>query len=137
MLYLLCAVVLWGVGNFLLKIARFDMNTSSVQLGQIAGLMFGVALFYWYQTWALNPFRVHYLHYSLAFLAGAAGFLGTYLFLEVLGVEKLGFASQFSSLNVLVATLLGIFFLKETISAQEIIGGILMISGAILLGVSK
>ncbi|MDP3770154.1 MAG: EamA family transporter [Candidatus Sungbacteria bacterium] len=137
MFYLLCAIVLWGVGNFLLKVARFDINTSSAQLGQIAGVIFGVILFYSMQNTALSPPRVYYLQYVCTFLAGAAGFLGTYLFLDVLGVQKLGFASQFSSLSVLVATALGIIFLKESITLVEIIGGVLMVSGAILLGMSK
>ena len=137
MFYLLCAVVLWGVGNFLLKVARIDINTSSAQLGQMAGVVFGLVLFYSMQNTSLSPPRIYYLQYICTFLAGAAGFLGTYLFLDVLGVQKLGFASQFSSLSVVVATLLGIIFLKETITLTEVIGGILMISGAIVLGISK
>lgn len=137
MFYLLCSVVLWGAANFLLKVARFDINTASAQLGQLAGVIFGVVLFYSMQNSSLSPPRIYYLQYLYTFIAGAAGFLGTYLFLDVLGVQKLGFASQFSSLSVVVATLLGIIFLKETITLTEIAGGILMISGAVLLGISK
>ncbi|GEM_PF-5125202 len=137
MLPLLAAVILWGLANFLLKVARISMNTSSVQAAQVAGLMIAVFLFYSFDRQQLNSFHEHLRGYALGFLAGGLGLIGTYFFLYALGVEKLSFASQFSSLYVIVSALLGFFFLKETFHIWEVIGGLLMVIGAILLGVAK
>lgn len=134
---LIIAVILWGLGNFLLKVARLSMNTSSVQAAQVVGVMLGVILFYMFDRNNLDSFSKQLSGYMLSFLAGISGFVGTYFFLYALGNEKVSFASQFSSLHIIVATILGIFFLKETLHVGEIIGGLLMIGGAILLGITR
>ena len=137
MLSLLAAVVLWGLANFLLKLARITMNTSSVQVAQVAGLMIAVFIFYSFDRQQLDSFHEHIRGYILGFLAGSLGLIGTYFFLYALGAEKLSFASQFSSLYVIVSVLLGFFFLKETFHMWEVTGGLLMIIGALLLGAAR
>ena len=137
MISLLVAVILWGLANFLLKFARVTMNAPSVQAAQIFGVMVGVVIFYGFSRYSLDPPHGHIKEYILGILAGGCGFLGTYFFLYALGGEKLSFASQISSLHVVVATILGVLFLKETLHIWEIIGGVLMIVGTILLGMTK
>lgn len=134
---LLVAVVLWGVANFLLKLGRVHLNTSSVQAAQYVGVMIGVMMFYMFQRQQISPLNGHLIFYGVSFLAGVCGFVGTYFFLDALGIEKLSFASQLGSLHIVVATLLGVLFLKEALGVWGIIGGLLMIVGAILLGISK
>lgn len=137
MISLVVAVILWGLANFLLKFARMTIDAPSVQAAQIAGVMVGVIFFYGFGRYAIESFHGHVVQYTFGVLAGICGFVGTYFFLYALGAEKLSFASQFSSLHVLVATILGVLFLKETLHIGEIIGGLLMIIGAILLGVTR
>ena len=137
MLSLLVAVILWGLANFLLKIARIAMDAPSVQAAQIAGVMIGVIFFYGFGRYAMSSLSDHALEYIFSLLAGACGFVGTYFFLYALGAEKLSFASQVSSLHVVVATILGVLFLKETLHVWEVLGGLLMITGAMLLGMTK
>lgn len=137
MISLFVAVILWGLANFLLKFARVTMNAPSVQAAQIAGLMIGVIFFYGFGKYTMSPLQGHAVAYMVSLLAGIGGFVGTYFFLYALGAEKLSFASQLSSLHVLIATILGILFLKETLHVWEIIGGLLMIIGAVLLGITK
>lgn len=137
MISLFVAVILWGLANFLLKFSRGTMNASSVQAAQIVGVMIGVIFFYGFGKYHLNPLREHTKEYTLSVLAGGCGFVGTYFFLYALGAEKLSFASQLSSLHVAVATILGVLFLKETLNIWEMVGGLLMIVEAMLLGVTK
>lgn len=134
---LLVAVVLWGVANFLLKLGRMSLNTSSVQAAQCVGVMIGVVMFYALARQQISPLGGYLISYGVSFLAGVCGFTGTYFFLDALGIEKLSFASQLGSLHIVVATLLGVLFLKEALGVWEIIGGLLMIVGATLLGISK
>lgn len=137
MISLFVAVILWGLANFLLKFARVTMDTPSVQAAQIAGLMIGVIFFYGFGRYTMSSLQGHAVEYIFGLLAGACGFVGTYFFLYALGAEKLSFASQISSLHVVVATILGVLFLKETLNIWEVAGGLLMIVGAMLLGVTK
>lgn len=137
MISLFVAVILWGLANFLLKFARVTMNAPSVQAAQIAGLMIGVIFFYSFGKYTMSSLQGHVVAYVVSLLAGACGFVGTYFFLYALGAEKLSFASQLSSLHVVVATILGVLFLKETLNIWEVVGGLLMIIGAMLLGVTK
>ena len=137
MISLLVAVILWGLGNFLLKLARVTIDAPSVQAAQIAGVMIGVIFFYGFGKYAISSLHEHTTGYILGFLAGVFGFVGTYFFLYALGAEKLSFASQITSLHVVVATILGVLFLKETLHIWEAIGGLLMIIGAILLGMAR
>lgn len=137
MISLLVAVILWGLANFLLKIARITMDAPSVQAAQIAGVMIGVIFFYGFGKYTMSSFAGHASGYIFSLLAGACGFVGTYFFLYALGAEKLSFASQVSSLHVVVATILGVVFLKETLHMWEVVGGLLMIIGAILLGMTR
>lgn len=137
MIPLLVAVILWGLANFLLKLARITIDAPSVQAAQIAGVMIGVVFFYAFGKYAMSSLYSHAFGYAFSFLAGICGFVGTYFFLYALGAEKLSFASQISSLHVVVATILGVLFLKETLHIWEIIGGVLMIVGTILLGMTK
>jgi len=137
MISLFVAVILWGFANFLLKFARGTMNAPSVQAAQIAGVMIGVILFYGFGKYHLSPLSGYMRDYVFGALAGICGFVGTYFFLYALGAQKLSFASQLSSLHVVVATILGVLFLKETLHVREVIGGLLMIVGAVLLGIAK
>ena len=137
MISLLVAVILWGLANFLLKLARMTMNAPSVQAAQIFGVIIGVIFFYGFSRYSLDPLRGHIKDYAWGILAGSCGFVGTYFFLYALGGEKLSFASQISSLHVVVATILGVLFLKETLHIWEMVGGVLMIVGAMLLGMTK
>jgi transporter family protein len=137
MIPLIVAVILWGLANFLLKLARVSMDTPSVQAAQIVGVMIGVVFFYGFGKYAMSSFHGHAMEYVVGVLAGVCGFVGTYFFLYALGVEKLSFASQITSLHVVVATIFGVLFLKETLHVWEVIGGLLMIVGAILLGIAK
>ena len=133
---LLIAVCAWGIANFFLKLARASIPTQTVLVWELVGIC-GMALV----AYALMRMHVSF-HFSFpgsfwALLGGVSGIIGSYFFLEALGIIRLDIAAPFSSLHVLISALSGILFLQEKITLLEIFAVLAMVAGSILLGISE
>lgn len=134
MVLILGAVLFWGVANFLFKVATAKASPISVLLGEVLGIIAGTLMIVCLDRSALASLGKTGYAWSVA--GGAILIAGAYLFLRALPHVNLAIAMPFSSLNVLVSALLGVLILSERLTNTQIAGGILMIFGAVLLGMS-
>ncbi|QQG45073.1 MAG: DMT family transporter [Candidatus Sungiibacteriota bacterium] len=133
MLFLVGAILFWGFSNFFMKLARGHLDSVSAMGWQALGGLFPLLTLLIYQGLNISFDKVGS---TWAFFGGLFIASGGYLFLQSLGTVKISIAMPFSALNVLVTAFLGVFLLRESLTTMQIAGVVLMVGGAMLLGVS-
>lgn len=131
---LVFAVLLFGFGNFFVKLARYRIDAITAFFWDVLGFVCTLVLVI---AWARPTLGVVDKVGALWGLAGGISIsLGAYFLILAFGFVKLAVAAPFSSLNVLVSALLGVLFLREALTITQIAGALLMIGGGVLLGIS-
>jgi uncharacterized membrane protein len=136
LLFALSAPVLWALSTHLDKylVERYFRHTSVAVLLIFTALV-GVLLLpviWWYQPDALS------LPWPHALAAAVAGILylgGLWFYLAALQSEEASVVAPMFQGSALWGYLLGYLVLGETLSATQIIGGLLIIAGAVLLSI--
>lgn len=136
MSYLASAVILFGVANFFIKLARYRMDTISIMAweGLAAAVMVVAAVFLRNTALSISTDKFGAFW---ALCGGAAVFVGSYLLLEALGKIKLAIAMPFFALNVLVSALLGVLILGERLGLWHTVGALGMVISAMLLSLPE
>lgn len=132
---LLIAVLLFGFGNFFVKLARYKIDAMAAFFWDVLGFIFTLSLvMVWVRpaVWNIDKMGAVW-----GFLGGVSISSGAYFLILALGMVKLAVAAPFSALNVLLSALLGVFFLREALTVTQITGALLMIGGGMMLGFTE
>lgn len=130
--YSLGTLIGWGLENGLSK--KYSRSLGPSRLLVYRNLVTAtitttaLALF-----WKQSHFDLQYI--LLGFFLAIVGYIGYYFFLKGLETGDLGLVSPISSSRILIATLVGITFLKDTIKPTQILFVIIIFFGVVLSSV--
>ena len=131
MWYLIGAVFFWGIANFFVKLALNRIPPVSTLILELVGIVAVITAIFIFERPPLTALNSEGVLYAA--LAGAAVMVGGYLFVKVLYGGELARLMPFTALNVAVSAVLGIFFLKETLTPIQWVGACGMVICAMLL----
>ena len=136
LLFAFSGPVLWAISTHLDKylVERFFKDTSVAVLLVFTALM-GLALLPF--IWAFDPDAMHVpLLSALVIIASGLLYMGAiYFYLQALQSEEASTVAPFFQASPLFAYALGYVVLGETLSAEQLIGGGLIVAGAVLLSI--
>ncbi|MGI9534234.1 MAG: EamA family transporter [Thermodesulfobacteriota bacterium] len=124
------AVLLFGIGSFLGKLASFNDISSRVYFFEAIGtLTIFTSFFLIKRVEILEGFSVNYYAIGMGISWG----LGTVLFIMALENSKLSIITPLTALYPAVTVLLAYLFLSERLEIKELIGVVLAIISIILI----
>lgn len=131
-LYVIFAIIFWGVSLFLPKLATNNMNPKSVLIYQEAGALI-VTIFV---LWLINfkP-ETNIQGMTVGILAGITGVLGTLFFLFAISKGTSIITVPATALYPLVSILLAFIILKEPITLKQVTGILFALIAIILLSI--
>jgi len=136
LLFAFSGPVLWAISTHLDKylVERFFKDTSVAVLLVFTALMGLVLLPF---IWVLNADVMHVAPLSaLVIIASGLLYMGAiYFYLQALQSEEASTVAPFFQASPLFAYALGYVVLGETLSAEQLIGGGLIVAGAVLLSI--
>jgi uncharacterized membrane protein len=139
MFYLIVTILGWGFWSFFDKKALLYMSPAKMYFFSCIVGIFELPLWYYIIKKEGKPGESIFTTNGLTwfFLAVSATTIASYCYLYVLRLSHAGWVSSISSLYLLITFFLSVMFLKEPITVYKLIGVVLMIVGAGLLGFNK
>ena len=124
------AFVLWGLWSFIPKITtKYISPKSAILFEVLGGIVFGVMVLI---SLKFKP-DIHPKGVLLAFSTGILGFAGALCFLYAASKGPISLVALLSALYPIIAIVLAVFFLNETITIKQGLGMVLGIGAMILL----
>ena len=122
------ALIIYGLWGFFPKLAVTYINPASALIYEVAGAMLvGLASLFWV---GFQP-ESHPKGILFAVLTGVAGMLGTLCFFAAASRGKLSVVVSMTALYPLITILLAAIFLREPVTAKQILG--MFCAGAAIL----
>ena len=122
------ALIIYGLWGFFPKLAVTYINPASALIYEVAGAMLvGLASLFWV---GFQP-ESHPKGILFAVLTGVAGMLGTLCFFAAASRGKLSVVVSMTALYPLITILLAAIFLREPVTAKQILG--MLCAGAAIL----
>lgn len=122
------ALVIYGLWGFFPKLAVTYINPVSALIYEVAGAMLvGLFSLFWV---GFQP-ETHPRGILFAVLTGVAGMLGTLFFFAAASRGKLAVVVSMTALYPLITILLAAVFLREPVTAKQILG--MLCAGAAIL----
>ena len=124
------AFFLWGFWSFIPKITtKYISPKSAILFEALGGIIFAIIVLI---SWQSKP-DFHPKGALLAVSTGILGFAGALCFLYAASKGPISLVAAFSALYPIIAIVLAIFFLNETITIKQGLGIALGIGAMILL----
>ena len=123
----------WGVGGFVAKIASNRIGNHAV-FWEIVGYTL-VAVIWAFCVLKSGVASADRLGIGLALVAGVVGSVGGVLYFVLLARESLGLVTALTALYPLVAVVLGVVFLHESVTIQRIVGVLFAVVAVYLLSI--
>jgi len=138
--YALGTMLMFGVTNFLLKVAAKN-SMDSVFASQILWLsvgLFGVLFFIYYNStgaFQANLSKTPTILLALPIIAGVTLACGMYCIKRAVSLGPAGPATAISAGNAALVALLAYIFLKDSVSFSKLAGRVLVLAGIIVMSV--
>ncbi len=124
------ALLVWGFWGFLPKLASRHLDPKSILIYEILGaILVGLAVLAWV---GFKP-QIHARGIALSAATGAAGFLGSLLFLYAISRGKASIVVTMTALYPLVVIALSYFFLDEGVTLKQAFGVVFALIALVLL----
>ena len=124
------ALIIYGLWGFFPKLAVTYINPASALIYEVAGAMLvGLASLFWV---GFQP-ESHPKGILFAVLTGVAGMLGTLCFFAAASRGKLSVVVSMTALYPLITILLAAIFLREPVTAKQILGMLCAVAAILLL----
>jgi transporter family protein len=124
------ALLVWGLWGFLPKLASRDLDPKSILIYETIGaILVGLAVLAWV---GFKP-QIHSKGIALSVATGAAGFLGSLLFLYAISRGKVSIVVTLTALYPLIVIALSYFFLDEAITLKQTFGIVFALIALVLL----
>jgi len=117
--YAFISLFFYGLWAFLPKMATKHLNTKSIIVYQIIGVVIFSCLIIYINKGKIS-FNVK--GFWFAFGTGATGIIGTFFLLKALAKAKASIIVTITSLYPIIVILLAFIFLKETVTLRQGIG---------------
>ncbi|HEX9714875.1 MAG TPA: EamA family transporter [Desulfurivibrionaceae bacterium] len=124
------ALIIYGLWGFFPKLAVTYINPASALIYEVAGAMLvGLLTLFWV---GFQP-ETHPKGILFAVLTGVAGMLGTLCFFVAASRGKLSVVVSMTALYPLITILLAAIFLREPVTAKQILGMVCAVAAILLL----
>lgn len=136
--YFLIAVLLLGISNFLSRIALFKINSLYYQI--ITGTIGLIAVPFYFSMLAYNHSanQINLHNILLVVIATVIALIASQIITHTIhsAQENIMNVNVWVALYPIVSYILSVIFLHETLSNYKIIGILLMVAGAIMVGLT-
>jgi len=124
------ALIIYGLWGFFPKLAVTYINPVSALIYQVAGAMLvGLATLFWV---GFQP-ETHPKGILFAVLTGVSGVLGTLFFFAAASRGKISVVVSMTALYPIITILLAAVFLREPVTAKQILGMLCAVAAIVLL----
>ena len=124
------ALIIYGFWGFFPKLAVTYINPASALIYEVAGAMLvGLLTLFWVGFQPESPPK----GILFAVLTGVAGMLGTLCFFAAASRGKLSVVVSMTALYPLITILLAAIFLREPVTAKQILGMVCAVAAILLL----
>ncbi|MBA3002708.1 MAG: EamA family transporter [Desulfurivibrio sp.] len=124
------ALIIYGLWGFFPKLAVTYINPVSALIYQVAGAMLvGLATLFWV---GFQP-ETHPKGILFAVLTGVSGVLGTLFFFAAASRGKISVVVSMTALYPIITILLAAVFLREPVTAKQIMGMLCAVAAIVLL----
>lgn len=124
------ALIIYGLWGFFPKLAVTYINPVSALIYQVAGgMLVGLATLFWV---GFQP-ETHPKGILFAVLTGVSGVLGTLFFFAAASRGKISVVVSMTALYPIITILLAAVFLREPVTAKQIMGMFCAVAAIVLL----
>lgn len=124
------SLIIYGLWGFFPKLAVTYINPVSALIYQVAGAMLvGLATLFWV---GFQP-ETHPKGILFAVLTGVSGVLGTLFFFAAASRGKISVVVSMTALYPIITILLAAVFLREPVTAKQILGMLCAVAAIVLL----
>ncbi|MBN1150533.1 EamA family transporter [candidate division WOR-3 bacterium] len=137
LLYSILAILFWGIWGFLGKLAtKYNSPLAVTCINNLIAPLFGLFLLLFVKN-RMSSIDIKFPALLFIFLVMAAGTLGTLAFYGALSHGSASIVVSMTALYPIVTIILSMIFFKETFSFLQVIGFVLVFTGAVLLNINK